>query len=74
MSVLHPPSTVGLAWPWSFRGGSAPQVAYSVLKNDLRFNVCALHALRVSDFVGNLKTALSDMAALFPEAPPSAKL
>jgi hypothetical protein len=45
-----------------------------VLKNDLRFNVCALHALRVSDFVGNLKTALSDMAALFPEAPPSAKL
>ncbi len=50
------------------------QVAYSVLKNDLRFNVCALQGMRVSEFAANLKAALIDMHGLFPETTPQAKL
>ena len=50
------------------------QVAYSVLKNDLRFNVCALQGMKVAEFAVQLNRALVDMHALFPEAKPVAKL
>jgi hypothetical protein len=59
-------------WGWGEVVEDGIGVAYSVRKDDLRFNVCARVGMKVDTFVANLRAALLDMQSLY--AAPAAKL